>query len=269
MSEQKFIEMQMDFLSGKLRKKDKDAFESYLQSHPEQLESFHSLKESWEHLGVLPDAEPSKQMDQKFYAFLDKELQKNKAVSPSLWEQLNAYFFEKRLSFSVGQLAFALAILLLGVWLGSKTQAPISQAKENIANTNTEIEEVRTQLFISLIEQNSASKRLQAVSEVNKLNELSHKVIDALLQTLNKDPNTNVRLAALESLIKYINLPEVRQGLATSIAHQESPLVQIALAELMVRLQEKGALESMKKLLNKPEIDKTVKQKIEESILQI
>jgi len=50
---------------------------------------------------------------------------------------------------------------------------------------------------------------------------------------------------------------------------QDSPLVQIALADLMVALQEKASVESMKQLLEQPNIDRTVKQKLQESINHI
>ena len=209
-------------------------------------------------------------MDQNFYAFLDQEIAKEKAARPSIWERLNEYLFERKRSVSMGQLAFAVLFLLIGIMLGSSMQEGKTPPQQMQATNDTEeVEELRAQLVMSLIEQPSASKRLQAVNEVNKLSEITERIIQALLKTLNNDPNANVRLAALESLIQYVDLPQVRQGLATSIAHQDSPLVQIALADLMVRLQETGSIEEMKKLLKRPEIDKTVKQKIEESILQI
>jgi len=70
-------------------------------------------------------------------------------------------------------------------------------------------------------------------------------------------------------MAKYAETPEVRMELVKSIGLQDSPLVQIALADLMVALQEKTSIESMKELLEKPDIDTTVKQKLEESINHI
>ena len=270
MQHQEFIDMQMDYLSGNLTEEQRDSFEKYLQANPEAVKEFHGLKQSWERLYVLQAPEASKSMDQNFYAFLDQEISKQKVARPSFWEKLKEYLFERKMSISMAQLAFAVALLLIGIMLGSNMKDGTSLPQElQTVNDSEEVEDLRAQLVMSLIEQPSASKRLQAVNEVNKLSEVTERIIQALLKTLNHDPNANVRLAALESLIQYVELPEVREGLATSIAHQDSPLVQIALADLMVNLQETGAIESMKKLLQRPEIDKTVKQKIEESILQI
>jgi len=86
---------------------------------------------------------------------------------------------------------------------------------------------------------------------------------------LNTDTNVNVRLAAVTSLSKYVDNPKVREGLILSITKQESPLVQIALAELMVTLKEQKSIDSMETLLQKPDINSAVKQKLEESIKQI
>ncbi|MEL6257222.1 MAG: HEAT repeat domain-containing protein [Bacteroidota bacterium] len=269
MQQQDFIDMQMDYLSGNLSEEQRDSFEKYLQAHPEAVKEFNEIKQSWERLHVLQAPEPGKSMDQNFYAFLDQEISKQQAANTSIWERLNSYFFERKMSVSLGQLAFAFVILLIGIMLGSRMQTGNMPPQQVQPISGTEVEELRTQLVMSLIDQPSASKRLQAVNEVNKLSEITERIIQALLKTLNNDPNANVRLAALESLIQYVELPQVREGLASSIAHQDSPLVQIALADLMVSLQEKGAKDAMKKLLKRPEIDKTVKQKIEESILQI
>jgi hypothetical protein len=91
----------------------------------------------------------------------------------------------------------------------------------------------------------------------------------ALLQTLNSDSNVNVRLAAIESLTNYVDNPMVRQGLVQSIPNQESPLLQITLANLMVALQEKASIEPFRQLLKEKQLDTTVKKRIEKSIQSI
>jgi len=51
-----------------------------------------------------------------------------------------------------------------------------------------------------------------------------------------------------------------------AIAQQDSPLVQVALAELMVSMQEKSSVKELKKLLQQRSTPKEVRQRIEESI---
>jgi len=64
----------------------------------------------------------------------------------------------------------------------------------------------------------------------------------------------------------YSNLPHVREGLVRSIATQQSPLVQMALAELMVAIQEKSSVNELKKVLDQKNTAKEVKEKIQKSI---
>ena len=97
-------------------------------------------------------------------------------------------------------------------------------------------------MVLTLLDQPSANKRLQAVNEVNKLSSVTKTITKALFSTLNNDTNVNVRLSAIEALANYTEIPEVREGLIASIMNQKSPMVQIALADLMVKLQEKKAV---------------------------
>jgi hypothetical protein len=94
----------------------------------------------------------------------------------------------------------------------------------------------------------------------------SEKVTNALFTTLNHDENVNVRLAALEALTSYSKDSAVRAKLIASISAQDSPLVQVAMAELMVAIQEKKSVEALKQLLNSDRTPKEVKTKISESI---
>lgn len=117
-----------------------------------------------------------------------------------------------------------------------------------------------------MLENPTATERLKAVSYTQELNKVDDKVIDALLTTLNSDPNENVRLVTLEALVQLGNYPKVREGLVQSLMKQESPLVQVALADAMVKLQEKRSVKEFKQLLQKENLNKAVKGKIEKTI---
>ena len=59
------------------------------------------------------------------------------------------------------------------------------------------------------------------------------------------------------------------QGLVQSILEQDSPLVQSALADVMLKLQEKRAVKSFKKLLKQKDLNGMVKTKIEQTISRL
>jgi hypothetical protein len=101
---------------------------------------------------------------------------------------------------------------------------------------------------------------------ISKMNTADDKIIVSLLTTLENDDNDNVRLLALETLIKYAGKPEVREGLIHAISMQSSPMVQIRLAEIMVSLQEKRSVPEFKKVLNNAQLNYSVRTKIDEAV---
>jgi hypothetical protein len=268
MQQEKYEIWMMEYLSGELDENEKSKFEKYLQEHPELQKEFDAMNSTWKQIDRVEVPVPSEKMDISFFNMLNEEVEKKKPITSNRIERLKSFFG----SILKLQLAFGMLLLTMGLGLGYmlKSNPSTPAVKETmVTDTNTETEEVRGQLVLTLLEQNSANKRLQGVNEAAKLNDASERIIEALFTTLNNDPNINVRLVALESLSKYVETPEVRMGLVKSIAFQDSPLVQIALADLMVALQEKTSVESMKQLLEKPDINNTVKRKLEESINHI
>jgi len=256
----------MEYLSEELNADGKEKFETFLKGQPEYQENFDVLASTWSQMDALSFPEPSQEMDDTFYKLLYAEMEKEKPKSASWVEKLQAYF-----SFVFRpQLAYGLVILMIGLGLGyyMNTGSNGQPPKETVADVKDN-QEVREKLVLTLLEQPSANQRLQGVNEAVKFKEADDKVIKALLKTLNNDSNVNVRLAAIESLVNYINNPMVREGLVASIVKQDSPIVQVTLADLMVALQEKKSIAPFKKLMRTQELNGAVKQKLEKSIQKI
>ena len=76
-------------------------------------------------------------------------------------------------------------------------------------------------------------------------------------------------MVTLDALVKFSREPAVREGLIESIMQQESPLMQSAIADVMVKLQEKRSVKPLQELLNRKDLNETVKNKIKESIHQL
>lgn len=262
MKKEEFEIRAIDYLRDDLTKIQREEFESFLDKNESFKEEFQELTTSWQLLNLASVPEPSEQMDAKFYENLySVQNHSKKKDSEDSWLQSLFGWFKPQ---------YALGLLLLAVGLlgGYFLKGDVQQPRVELVD-NDNGSEVREKLVLTLLEQPSANKRLQGVHEVAKLDETTEAITKALFVTLNQDSNVNVRLAAVESLSRYVKNPQVRMGLIQSIGHQESPIVQIALADLMVALQEKESIQSMEQLLNKPNIDTTVSKKIKESINQI
>ncbi|MEO7530876.1 MAG: HEAT repeat domain-containing protein, partial [Sediminibacterium sp.] len=107
------------------------------------------------------------------------------------------------------------------------------------------------------------------VSYSSEIKSANKEVVDALLSTLNNDENVNVRLVTLEALSQYANDAAVREGLVQSIIQQDSPLLQAALADVMLKLQEKSSVQSFRKLLQNKDLDHSIRGKIEQTITKL
>ncbi len=268
MKAEEFEDLIPDYILGKLTKDQNLAFSEYLNNNPQALQDWSAIHKHFDSV----ESEPSKKMDATFYAFLEAESKKS---SNSRFKHL----LTKRIPANASTKIFipllaASLVLFFGFLIGRQFSFNPDNSStivntESVDEIKQETNDLRTQLVISLADESSASKRLKALSEATKLDTATEQVILALFKMLNEDTNVNVRLAAVASLSKYVDNPKVREGLVMSITKQDSPLVQIALAELMVTLKEQTSINSMETLLKKPDINSTVKQKLEESIKQI
>lgn len=216
-----------------------------------------------------PVPEPTPQLQTRFEQMLAQLTKEQPAVQPSGWtnwlHQLQSYWNLVR----GPQLTFTLLVLGLGItagywWRGQNLPSPLAQ--QPLDTTGEQLRQLQQVTLLSLLENPSASERLQAVSMSTQLPDPDTQVIDALLMTLNYDPNVNVRLVTLEALTRYAHTPRVRQGLVQSLAHQNAPILQLALADLMVKLQEKRAIQSLRQLLRQGDITPEVKTKVEHSL---
>lgn len=163
------------------------------------------------------------------------------------------------------KLALASLAFVAGISLGYFALTKPNDGRQ-IEALSKEVADLKEMMMLSLLQKESAIERLKAVSLTEEMGEASAKVTGALIQTLNGDENVNVRLAALEALKPYVADSHVRQALIQSIAQQDSPLVQVALAELMAALQEKSSVQELRKIIQSEKTPNEIKMKIRESI---
>ena len=266
MDQEQFEALKTDYILGMLEDKQIDKMDEFLANNPKLIKELDELKTLLDFDTVeLPESSEEK-MDKKFYAFLKEQNANQSQIQGSLTEKLKSLFSLHHLQ---GKLVYGLAILALGFFVGKGFYAKPAIENLNTNQVNAETENVRSQLVLELIDEPSANKRLKAVNEASKLNDATDQIIKALFITLNNDDNVNVRLAAIESLMRYADKPIVREGLIKSITNQDSPLVQVALADVMVSLQDKNSIDPLKELLNQPDVNSAVKEKLNASIKEI
>ena len=138
-----------------------------------------------------------------------------------------------------------------------------------ISSLRQEMQSMKQTLAVSLLDQSSASERLKGVNLSIRTEKPDTSLIEALLDTLDTDPNVNVRLAAVDALYLFYDNPLVKEGLAQTLSTQDSPLVQVALIDLVVNVRERRAIDSLKNLLQTKILHPDVKQHAELGLQKI
>ncbi len=242
--------------------------ESHLAGCADCREEFATAKKLWDLMGEVSTPEPSDSMQMGFNTMLSdfkEEVRGNKNPFEELITRIREYWtYQAQPRLAVSFLLVSIG-LLIGYILHQPGQSAISYNKQ-IDSLSSQVSEIKQVMMLSLLQDPSASQRIRAVSYTEEMSNVNIKVIDALFTTLNEDPNVNVRLATLDALVKLAGEPTVREGLVRSIDLQDSPVMQSAIADVMVQLQEKSSVKSLQKLLERKGLNQMVKINIEKNI---
>ena len=259
-----------DYLIGDLSQEEKEQMQNHIAACPSCREELESLNAIWTKLGVLPEVQPSAKMRTQFYTMLEDYKNDLGEEKPKvhLLEQLKNRFrpvWTGRPSF---QLSFSLFFLFVGLTAGYFITGSRGRPAE-ISDLRQEVQSMRQTLAVSLLDQSSASERLRGVNLSVNTEKPDSGLIEALLNTLNNDPNVNVRLAAVDALYLFYDNPLVKEGLAQTLSTQDSPLVQVALIDFVVSVRERRAIDSLKNLIETKTLHPEVKQHAELGLQKI
>jgi hypothetical protein len=225
----------------------------------------------WKKLALLPEEQPSPTVESRFKAMLESyqegrwektslAAEKSKTPPPMLWGLGNWR------QLPAAGIVWACLFLVCGFLIGRHSdRGPDSQLTE----MRQELAATRQMVALSMLQQQSASQRLEGVSWSTRLPEPDPKVMGALLRTLRFDNSVDVRLAALDALSRYAGRPEIRRELVDVLESQQSPLVQLALIDLLVDLHDKSAVQQFRKFQQDPKVDPTVKKRVDWGIQQL
>ncbi|TDE12925.1 HEAT repeat domain-containing protein [Dyadobacter psychrotolerans] len=172
----------------------------------------------------------------------------------------------RRFTSWVTRIAAGLALLLVGFgggWIYFRMQPGSPEVAHILGDTSSEIKKV---LAFEQMPVTSASDRIQAVNQSLEFGEGDREITQLLINTLNFDPNINVRLAACEALIYFENEPEVSEALIQSLGIQTDPNLQITLIEALVTLKEKRAVDQFQQIAANQDILDIVRLKAREGL---
>jgi Putative zinc-finger/HEAT repeats len=160
--------------------------------------------------------------------------------------------------------AAALLLLAMGAAGGRFLAAPGGAPHNEIAQLRGQVESLRQMVALSLLEEQSPSLRLRGVAYSYRLARPDRDVEQALLRAVSRDSNVNVRLAAVDALAGFTRDAEVRRGLADALPLEDSPLVEIALIDLLAQADAREASPALLRLAQNAGADEAVRKRAAE-----
>jgi anti-sigma factor RsiW len=256
-----------DYLTGEGDASSRSRMQDHMAECAPCRSEIEGLSETWTRLRVLEEARPSPALRAGFYAMLeayprDGE-EAHRAPAKRSWWSMGSWAWVLRP-------AAALLLLGLGFTLGrfrlvprvgssAGAQAPVSAGSTGVGPRSP----------LALIKEASAGERLEGVALAGQVEHPDEALLNALLDTVENDPNVNVRLSAVESLFLFAHQPGIRERLTQSLDRQTSPVVQIALIDLLVASREKQAAEALAQLIKNRQIRPEVREHAEAGIKRL
>lgn len=265
-------ELIADYLAGRLDSRSRAEFDAHLADCANCREEAGDLVEVWNKLSSLPEEQPSRALDRRFHTMLAAYREGMEQANPAALASTagsRGRFFEwlwpmrPAFQFSFALMLFGLG-LLTGPWiarLGGGDGQTAGKRDPSLAQLRDEVSSLKQLVTLSLLQQQSAIERLRGVESTQDLERPDTQVLVGLLRALDSDANVNVRLAAVDALEQFARRDVVKKGLLDSLRRQSSPLVQIELINLMVKLKEPESIPAIKALLQNGATNKTVRER--------
>ncbi|WP_373519129.1 HEAT repeat domain-containing protein [Pricia sp.] len=253
-----------EYLDGVLEDGQEKIVEEHLKDCPLCIKELLTLKKLFK--VMEEDVEvPSERMRIRFLEQLDLEKQSLEKTESIGQNPSRKHPWAKDL------LKIAASVLLLaGAYFAGKYQSEEKSSGE-IASLTKERMEFKQTAVLSLLENESASKRIHGVNLIEASADPDEAIIKALGNRMLYDENTNVRSIAIEALSKFTESESVKSAFLKALEKEKNPSIQIAIIQFLVEIQESKAVVPMKDLLNaegtQPFIKKEIAQILSRNIL--
>ncbi|MEN6561552.1 MAG: HEAT repeat domain-containing protein [Acidobacteriota bacterium] len=257
-----------DYLTGDLDEAGRAEVQAHILGCQACRQDLENLTVVWAKLGVLPEEQPGSVVRARFYAMLEDERRKiarAAAAAAAPRSRFAGRFSFRRPAFAASFSAFLLLVGLGAGWLISGAR----RGGGSYAALSRQVQDMRQQVALSLLNDPSASERIQGVGYTAEVKNPSDATLAALFKAVDADPNPNVRLAAVDALYLFRDRPGVRESLVRSLSVQTYPLVQVALIDFLVEVREAKAADALKKLIDAGELTPDVKKRAEQGLQQI
>ena len=263
---EEIAELLPDYLQQGLQGEQKKIVERHLESCVECSE----VAGLWKQLALIPNEQPSPAGRARFDVMLQAYLagQGSEVVTRRADKGASIWSVFQWLRTPVGAVAWSIALVALGTYLGLQLGSAKSNSQELTA-MHRELTNTRQMVALSMLQQQSASQRLEGVTWTRREEQLDPQVLSALMHTLRYDQSVDVRLAALDALSRHAGQPQVKKTVVDALQEQQSPLMQVALIDQLVEWRDADAAPGLEKLRKLPNLNPTVRQRADWAISKL
>jgi hypothetical protein len=219
----------IDYFNGMLSLEEEEAMFIEMDSNPELKKLYDQYKEIELRIEKEELQQPSLELSHRFSQMLEMEIKDQKQEFPYPYKIL-AYA------------ASIVALVTLGIMIGqNQFQSGLLDAQSK------EIVGLRSEMN-ALINDQSVTNRIEAINVAYEFPEQDDKVIDLLIKTMESDPSSNVRLAAVEALVEIPITNATKKAIYERLEVEEDSFVKIALIQAVVKINDKNSVHLLDKI---------------------
>lgn len=256
MEREKLESMLIDYIDGNLGEAEVKLIEAELAQNEEAKRLHGELTEVVTKMNNASQLIPGEALKNSFEQFLEREIAKKTEAKTVVMFPM---FYRVAAS-----IALLMVVGVAAYWIHKDRQN-----QERIAKIEKELEANKRVMMAMLENDLSASQRMQGVSVAFEMAKPDDEIVNVLIKTMNYDPNTNVRLAALDALGKFSSDKDVRKALIESLSTQKDPVIQIALIQQMVKMKEKTVIKQLERMTKDVKNLKAVKDEAYSGIFKL
>jgi len=250
----------VDYIDGSLSIEEANAIQNHIENCASCKTALEEINSLFTAISNEPIAQPTSNLNVSFQEMLANE-KKSQAKVIRL-EPTRKSTYKNML-----QIAASIAILFTGYLIGGYQESQNTQ--QEITVFQNEQKQLKENMMLAMIDNSSPSKRIKAVNYTEEFTTPDTKILEALIDRMQNDSNSNVRLSAAEALSKFTDSELVRTSLIETLTTEKNPSIQIEVIQILVDIQEKRALDPMKKILEQPEAPDYLKTQVNIGIAQL
>lgn len=255
--------MMIDYLDFNLREDMRREIENHLETCERCIDELKDIQQVMNLVSKDEMETPDDSLRINFYHMLHSQI---KNTAPDCFRELipvTPWYSQWKY-----RVAAAVALLVFGSFIGMfvNTLSTRSLATNELKQLQTEVTDLKKSAMFTMLKEESSSDRIQAVSYAGELGKTDENVINVLVETLNKDKNVSVRMAAAYALSRFADQKEVTDSLVKSLSVQTDPILQVTLINILAERKEKSAAGTVQKIIANKNTLKEVRAVAENSL---